>query len=197
MSADEVEALRLERSELDSRWLRVCRHLKEARRQQDNAAKRDRTCWQLSNRQCKVVLILYGRAGYSAAPAAQYLAMQASKRKWPPRPRQDLERLVGDLFLQADVQELAGLVDEQGPSDAEAFKVAVAFLREWEVAEWVRGVNQRQGVAPSTQTVLEEFGRRRLQYPEGLRPRELGSIAESKTRECMRRWRLRWGGQAC
>ena len=56
--------------------------------------------------------------------------MQASKRKWPPRVRQDLERLVGDLFLQADVQELAGLVNEQGPSDAEAFKVAVAFLRD-------------------------------------------------------------------
>ena len=117
MSADKVAALKQERSELDSRWLRVCQHLQEEKRQQGKAAKRDRICWQLSSRQCKVVLILYGRAGYSAAPAAQYLAMQAKKRNWPPRPGQDLERLVGDLFLQSDVQEFVGLVDEQGPSE--------------------------------------------------------------------------------
>ena len=195
MSEDNVQALLKERSELSSRWLQVSRRLKEAKGHQKNASRRVRRFWQLSSRQCKVVLILYGLVGYTAGPAAQYLVMQASKRKWPPRPSQELELLVGDVFLRADVQEFVALVDEQSPADVEASRIAVAFLREWAVAEWVRGVNRRQGVAPATEMVLQEFERRRMQYPEGLRPREVGDIAESRAREWARQWRLRWGAR--
>lgn len=196
MSEDTLRALLEERTELSSQWLQVGRRLKEARRQQQQqeAKSRDRG-WQLTCRQERVVLILYGLAGYTAGPAVQYLAMQAGKRKWPSRSPQDLDSLVGDLFLQVDVRQFAALLDEQGPSDVEAFRVAVAFLREWEVAEWVRGINQRQGVAPATETVLEEFEKRRMQYPDELRPRELGSITESRARESARQWRLRWGAR--
>ena len=196
MSEDTLQSLLGERAELSSQWLQVSRRLKEARRQQQQqkAKVRDQG-WQLTCRQERVVLILYGLAGYAAGPAVQYLAMQAGKRKWSSRSPQDLESLVGDLFLQADVRQFAALLDEEGPSDVEAFRDAVAFLREWEVAEWVRGINQRQGVAPATETVLEEFEKRRVQYPEGLRPRELGSITETRARESARQWRLRWGAR--
>jgi len=195
MSEDLLQVLLGERRELSSQWVQVGRRLKEARRQQQQKAKVQDRSWQLTCGQERVVLILYGLAGYTAGPAVQYLAMQADKRKWPSRSPQDLEKMVGDLFLQADVRQFAALLDEEGPSDVEAFRIAVAFLREWEVVEWVRGINQRQGVAPATETVLEEFEKRRVRYPEGLRPRELGSIAETRAREAMRQWRFRWGAR--
>jgi len=190
-----VQALARQREELSSRCRQVSRRVQAAKRSQKNAFQRARRLWHLSRREINVLLILYGLAEYAPGPAAQYVAMLASKRKWPPKPMHELELLVGDLFLRADVQHFVALVDEQSPADVDAFRVAAAFIREWAVAEWVRDLNQRQGVAPPTEMVLQEFERRRLQYPEGLRPRELGGIDESRVREWARQWRLRWGAR--
>ena len=154
--------------------------------------------WQLTDWQSKVLLIIYVVAGYQVAPAATFLTMQARKRKWIARPDEEVQQVVENVFLQAEVDWVASLTDQSNPLDVACMEVAISFLHEFEVAGWVSKVNQQQGVAPPTDMVLQEFESRRLRYPEHLRPRHVGVVSEVRARVWARKWRQRWGARhAC
>ena len=141
----------------------------------------------------KVALILYDRAGYQPDAAAAYLAREAAKRKWEPKPEAAVKQLVSEVFLKANLEDYLSLCDAQGSSDAVAMQAALEFWIEWSLASWVKDANERLGVAPSTEAVLEKAEQMRLQETLEHRPASKGTAAGAKARSWCFRWRRRWG----
>ena len=169
------------------------RRLRNARGQARKDRQKRPSQWTLSEDLKRVALILYERAGYNASAAAVCLSGVAAKRKWERRTEVDVGRLLGDLFLQVDVDDLALLCDVANPSDVVAMRAALRFWEQWSLAAWVKEVNQQKGVAPSTEMILDRLERQRLDLPEAARPAGKGDVAMAKARAWALKWRRRWG----
>ena len=169
------------------------RRLRNARGQARKDGNKRQRQWTLSEELKRVALILFERAGYDASAAAVFLRGVAAKRKWEMRTEVDVRRLVDDLFMEVDLDHLALLCDVANPSDVVAMRTAVRFWEQWALAAWVKEVNQRQGVAPSTEMVLDRLERQRLDLPEAVRPAGKGDVAMAKARAWACKWRRRWG----
>ena len=178
------------------------RQLAEARRQlnaeadrKKKAEARRRAQWQLNLQTQRVALILYDLAGYSNKAAVAFLNKTAAKRKWEARPLAEVSDQVGELFLQADLAEYAGLVDVANPTDQDAMRVALRFWEEWSLTEWTKQANQDKGVAPRADSLLQRLEERRQRLPEAVQPPAKGSVSEPRARMRLTRWRRRWGGK--
>ena len=192
---DSVSKLLAERKALNSSTKEVGQLLRAAKQRKRASQRRADKMWQLTPWQSKVLLIIYVLAGYRAAPAVRFLSMQARKLKWFPRPDEEVQGVVENLFVEAESVWVAGLADQSRPLDIVCMKAAIAFLHQFEVAVWVLDLNRQRGVAPPTEMILGEFEDRRLQYSEDLRPRSVGLVTEVRARVWARQWRERWGGR--
>ena len=56
-------------------------------------------------------------------------------------------------------------------------------------------LHRQDGVAPSTDAVLQRLEERRASLPEAHRPKPAGTSSEAKGRMWARRWRQKWGGR--
>ena len=171
---------------------------RELRAEKDRKKKmkaRRRAQWQLDVQTQRVALILYDLAGYSKEAAVAYLGKTAATRKWEARPLAELRNEVGELFLQADLGEYAGLVDVANPIDAVAMRAALRFWEEWSLKEWAKQANQDKGVAPRADVLLQRLEERRQRLPAAAQPRAKGSVTEPRARMWLSRWRRRWGGK--
>ena len=173
----------------------VNKDIKKERQKAKDQAKSAKKHWQLTPWLQKVCMIIYMLAAYRAAPAIRFLKVTARKRRWPERSDEDLGKLVGDLFLQWDLEMLVHISDLQGPEDPVAAAEAIKHVEEWRAFEYVKDLNQRLGLAPSTEDVLQKLEQNRLQIPTALRPVTRGVAAEVKARMWARRWRARWGAR--
>ena len=75
-------------------------------------------------------------------------------------------------------------------------KVAVRFLEEWRLAEWVIQANEDKAVAPPTRAVLERYEERVLLWPDSIRPPRM-VMGTPQARKFAERWRARWGARWC
>ncbi len=132
---------------------------------------------------------------YSARPAAKYLLSSGRRRHWPQKSEEELEEMVESLFMKCDVDELADLADTQNPKDMTAMRAALPYVEQWRLAKWATQVNVQQGVAPSTESVLQQYEAQRQQLPEAVRPRAVGVPAQNSARVWAHAWRRRWGGK--
>ena len=169
----------------------IKREIQKARDQTRSARQK----WQLTDWLKKVVLIIYMLAAFRAAPAIKFLELTARKRRWPEKSPEELEQLVEHLFLAADVAWLAHADSLDEPEDPAATKEAIKHVEEWRVFEHVKDLNQRLGLAPSTEQVLQKLEENRLKIPLPLQPVPRGATAEVKARMWARRWRRRWGAR--
>ena len=192
---DRLEELRSHTEGLDRS---LAEKKKEIRREKEKARDQTRSArqkWQLTDWLKKVVLIIYMLAAFRAAPAIKFLELTARKRRWPEKSPEELEQLVEHLFLAADVAWLAHAADLDEPEDPVATKEAIKHVEEWRVFEHVKDLNQRLGLAPSTEQVLQKLEENRLKIPLPLQPVPRGATAEVKARMWARRWRRRWGAR--
>ena len=173
----------------------VKRALKKARQDEKNKARGEARAWTLSSFLLHASLIIYSLSGYTAGPAAKFLLNNGRQRHWPEKREEELEAMVEGLFLEFDLQALTALADVNEPSDPEAMRAALAYVEQWQLVQWTSQLNARQGVAPSTERVLREFERRRLDFPDAVRPKAVGSASDAKARMWLGAWRRRWGGR--
>ena len=191
---DGLEALRAQRTRLKSEMAATKWHIKQEEAKAKAAARLAVQQWQLAPRLKAVVLAIFLLAQYQAAPAIKFLHHIGQKRSWPQKDDEELERIVEDLFLAADVEQLGRLVDLDEPEDSAVATEALQYLEEWRAVEFVRDANSRLGVAPSTEDILRKLEANRLQIPESLRPVSKGTATQAKARMWAKRWRERWGG---
>ena len=187
-----MEALLGKKAALRAALAEVAAEKKKVKKAQKRAA----TVWVLTPFLKDVALIIYVLAGYTAEPAARYLAMEARKRSWPDMSEDAVRREAEDVFLACDdMAQLVALTSLGDPSNPEATKVAVKVVEEWRLAQWVLRLNEQQGVAPSIAQVLERAEEAFSHLPEAVRPPFSGTVAEASARMRACRWRRSWGGR--
>ena len=203
---ERADELRMQASAAKEALVVARKQFKAMLRQQKEALKKMDAQWRLAPeseegetcslhalpRFARVALILFDLAGHAGAAAA-FLAREAARRKWAPKPEAEVRELVDKLFLRVDLAEYTDVCDAEAASDECAMRVAVRFWEEWSLVAWAKDANQRLGVAPSTEAVLGHAEQLRLRLPEGVRPACKGSVAEAKARMWAQRWREKWG----
>ena len=194
MSANSQD-LQRRRRDLEDAQSEIDRALKQARQQQKNEQKGRANAWQLSSLLLHTALIIYSLSGYNAHPAAKYLLTSGRKRHWPQKSEEELEEMVEGLFMKCDVDELADFADTQNPKDMRAMRAALPYVEQWRLVTWTSQANVQQGVAPSTESVLQQYEAQRQQLPEAVRPPGVGVPAQTSARVWAAAWRRRWGGK--
>ncbi len=76
-----------------------------------------------------------------------------------------------------------------------AMKAALSYVEQWRLAQWVTQLNETQGIAPSTESVLQHYEEQRQQLPEAVRPVAVGVPAQTSARVWAGSFRRRWGGK--
>ena len=188
-----AETVLMQRSALKSQIAANRAALQSAIRRSRYERVREAQVWQLSPHEANVAIIIYMVSGYSLAPTVEYLQQLGRRRKWPQKASDILSSLAADLFLAVEPMRLAELSDQEDPAAPAAMSTACAFLAEWDLFSWVDDANRLKGVAPSTEALLQELERRRLQLPEAARFPSRGVSSESRARVWALQWRKRWG----
>ena len=195
MGDSRVDGLRLQKACLDAALRATRQEMRRARQRQKSAKKSEESAWRLPAGVRHTVLIVFVLADYTKEPAIQFLKASARRRHWPEKSDEDLDNMVDELFLGADVHEVAAITDEDNPSDAPAMQAAAEYLQQWRVVAWTRQLNVQKGVAPSTDALLQKAEECRGKAPAAARPSSKGTSVEVRARMWARRLRLRWAGR--
>ena len=195
LAMDRLEQLVSEREGLHSSLAATKQEIKQEKQKRKDQARSAKQKWQLTDWLKKVAMIIYMLAAFRAAPAIKFLELTARKRRWPQKSTEELQQLVEDLFMEVDVEWLAHASDLDEPEDPAATKEAIKHVEEWKLFEHVKDLNERLGLAPSTEQVLQKLEQNRLRIPPPLQPVPRGATAEVKARMWARRWRSRWGAR--
>ena len=193
MEGNCLETVLMQRSAVKSQMAANRAALQFATRRARYERAREAQVWQLSPQEEQVAIIIYMDSGYAIAPAVEYLQQLGRRKGWPQKASEMLGSLAEDMFLAVEPTRLAELSDQGDPAAPAAMRVACAFLAEWGLFRWVDDANRRKGVAPSTESLLQELERRRLQLPEAFRFPSRGVSSENKARVWALQWRKRWG----
>ena len=189
------ESLRQQKRDLDEAQAAIGRALKHARQQQKNEQKAQAKSWQLSSFLLHAVLIIYGLSGYAAQPAATFLLNNGRRRHWPDKSQEELEEMVEALFMKCDIDDFTKLTNTQEPQDMAAMKAALSYVEQWRLVQWVSQMNEAQGIAPSTGSVLQRYEEQRQELPDEVRPAAVGVPAQTSARVWAGSFRRRWGGK--
>ena len=151
--------------------------------------------WVLTEHMRRVALAAYALSDYQTEPPAMYLQSCARQRHWPARERADLDRLVEDLFLRSDLNELLAIISSTEGSDDETLIEAWKYVHEFSVVTHVREINNEFGVAPPTLLVVDLAERMKTEIADAVRPLSLGASNSRRARRWASRLRKRWGGR--
>ena len=189
-----LECLRLERARLDEELQQVNDAMRGAKRRlAEQQEQKSSAAFSLYVQQ--VALIMYFLSGHNADACAAYLQKQARRRGGATVDPPVLARLVEDWFMSADIGYFVGATQEGAAGENVGLcRRARTFLREWELAQWVRQQNRSKGIAPSTSLVLERFNDAAAAESTAAAPAPKHAWLPSG-RMWARRWRLRWGAR--
>ena len=133
------------------------KQIRAIQKKEHKAKQKRESQWRLSEFFKRVALILFATANHDPAAAATFLARQAAKQKWEPKPDGEVRRMVEELFMAIELEEFTNFCDVANSTAPDSMRAAMAFWQEWSVNGWVEGANLQQGVAPSTAAVLGQF----------------------------------------
>ena len=141
-------------------------------------------------------LSIYMIANQELEPVIVYLRGIGRQRHWDEIACGDdvLTCCITDLFMQAADEELVSLLDPTLTPFPQALKKAHSVVHAWRATEWTAMQNAR-GHQPSSVVVHIHAERQRLLVPEELRPRRWGDAGTDRSRQMLRRLRIKYGGR--
>jgi hypothetical protein len=195
MEPQALEQMHDQRADLNRALAEVRAATKHAKQREKDAKRKAANAWTLPTTLLHTLLIIYSLTGYAVEPCLKFLANSGRKRSWPEKTDEELETMLGDKFLSANLDDLLQLCSEEDPTDPGAMKAALVYVEEWRAVVWTRNLNLQHGLAPSTASVLGHLERNRLRLPAAVRPRSKGNCAQNNARKWIHDWRHRWGGR--
>lgn len=195
MEETPLESAVREKAELKAARRKLMQEIDKKKQKSDYQEQAAKKKWLVAGSLLNMVLMIYALADCTAKPAAKYLIIAAKKRQWPEKPEADVVRMVEDSFLDARHDEVMVSIDADRTPDSAALKEAMAFVEEWRLFDETAGFNYKQGIAPSTEFVLQRYNKHIAELPEDFRPRQRGTSAEAANRMWAGRWRARWKGK--
>ena len=150
--------------------------------------------WLIEGTKLKVLLTIYVLADCRHEPAVSYLRRIGRQHRWPQKSDTELIVLVEDMFLAADINQLASLSNFDNHDETHTLRAAIDHLWQWRLSSWTAQQNEK-GIPPPTPLVLDEWAKTRMAVPMGLRPPYWGNAAFAPSRMRALRWRRRFGGR--
>ena len=190
-----MEDLAKRKAEVDVALAATHQELKRARQQEKDAKKAAVRARSLSESLAHSVLIVYVLTDYASEAVATFLHNAGRRRHWPEKCEDDLVALVEKLFEDTDLEKTLALTNIEEPADAGAMESALPYVLQWRAVEWTRRCNMELGVAPSTESILQELEQQRAKLPLRVRPGRVGTASDPKARVWAATWRGRWGGR--
>ena len=90
--------------------------------------------------------------------------------------------MVEALFMKCDIDDFTKLTNTQEPQDMAAMKAALSYVEQWRLVQWVSQMNEAQGIAPSTGSVLQRYEEQLQELPDEVRPAAVGVPAQTSAR---------------
>ena len=100
---------------------------------------------------------------------------------------EELALMIEDAPLHVDLDDFARLTDHDDPSVPDSMKKGVSIVEQRGIVVWARGLDNGQGVSPSTISVLQRVEQTRRRPPDSICPAAVGGSAESMARIRRRR----------
>ena len=191
----DVDALRGRKRELQAELATLRLQAKRARRNVVRRLSSMEREWLVAGDHLKVTLAIYMLTDYSMDASVAYLKRMGRQRRWPNKTHAELIRIVEELFLNADLQDLVLLSDWWSDVGDRIMQTAADFAWQWRLVAWSSRQNYK-GIAPPTAIVLDEWARARAEVPAHLRPTGWGHSAQVSARMRVMRWRRRFAGRS-
>ena len=147
--------------------------------------------WLVEGVKLNIVLAIYVLADCRHEPAVSYLRRMGRQHRWPQKSDTELTVLVEDMFLAADINQLASLSNVDHHDDSHVLRAATDYVWQWRLASWAAKQNDK-GITPPTTLVLDQWAKNRI---ADLRPPYLDSTAFASARMRALRWRRKFGGR--
>jgi hypothetical protein len=108
---------------------------------------------------------MYVQAGYEPGPAADYVEALACRKSGQHVHETTLNKFIEYEFLRGTEDVIAGAVMPEGTAYVCAAVRAQKILLEQRLVHWVHRTNRQQGVAPTTNMVLDVAEEHRMADP--------------------------------
>ena len=179
----------MEQLRKDVRRLQKRSHMQQKRRAEGTS---------LSHFTLQTAMLIALLLQYDFSAAAVWLQTRRRRGTQLPEGLTETEvvQMVKNVFLAADVQELATWTDaESRPLSDSVRKAAADFARGHRLAKWVREQNYSRGVAVPTQLLVKEYNQLVRNSAVGPWGATEVSVARSYGRVWASRWRAKFGGR--
>ena len=150
--------------------------------------------WLIEGIRLEILLTIYVLADCRHEPAVSYLRRIGRQHRWPQKSDTELTVLVQDMFLAADINQLANLANFDNRDDIHRLRAATDYVWQWRLSSWTAQQNDK-GITPPTSLVLDEWAKSCMAVPLDLRPPYWGNAAFASSRMRALRWRRRFGGR--
>ena len=193
VSMDILEASRERKRALTAELADVHRAAKRLRKREATRRSASARVWLVEGVKLNIVLAISVLADCRHEPAVSYLRRMGRQHRWPQKSDTELIVLVEDLFLAADINQLASLSNVDHHDDSHVLRAATDYVWQWRLASWTAQQNDK-GITPPTSLVLDQWAKNRI---ADLRPPYLDSTAFASARMRALRRRRKFGGRIC
>ena len=169
----------------------VHRAAKRLRKREATRRSASARVWLVEGVKLNIVLAIYVLADCRHEPAVSYLRRMGCQHRWLQNSDTELIVLVEDLFLAADINQLASLSHVDRHDGSHVLRAATDYVWQWRLASWTAQQNDK-GITPPTSLVLDQWAKNRIAE---LRPPYLDSTAFASARMRALRWRRKFGGR--
>ena len=191
VSMDILEASRERKRALTAELADVHRAAKRVRKREATRRSASARVWLVEGVKLNIVLAIYVLADCRHEPAVSYFRRMGRQHRWLQNSDTELIVLVEDLFLAADINQLASLSNVDHHDGSHVLRAATDYVWQWRLASWTAQQNDK-GITPPTSLVLDQWAKNRI---ADLRPPYLDSTAFASARMRALRWRRKFGGR--
>ena len=85
----------------------------------------------------KIILTMYALTDCRHEPAVSHIRRMDRQHRWPLKSYTELTVLVEDMFLAADISQLASLSNVDHHDDSHVLRAATDYVWQWRLASWI------------------------------------------------------------
>ena len=120
--------------------------------------------WLIEGAKLEILLTIYVLADCRHEPAVSYLRRIGRQHRWPQKSDTELTVLVQDMFLAADINQLANLANFDNRDDIHRLRTATDHVWQWRLSSWTAQQNDK-GITPPTSLVLDQWAKNSIAVP--------------------------------
>ena len=149
--------------------------------------------WNLPEHVRLAALWIYENCDWCSEPSVLFLHSYAKRRQWPYMNAESVARLVENMFLDIDMNELLNLTDRFHAAGCPlVVRDAYKYSREWKVVAWIRSQNGHHGVAPTTAQLLAHAHRNGIVDASVINGQTCTGRPNNRARAWASKFRKRW-----